>query len=175
MKLKKSLHLSFVMLVAASTMTAVASAQDKASEKNATQIATLSHSERACFADNEPIADNLPKRPTKKSEQQIIDKIIRFVTHGNRSQELAFLNLDHDHNCKLDKSEVSEMLSKSHVNGLIRLFATRRLIDRYDVSDDGYVEWREFHFAMDKALKKQTLRKANKLRTSTAIAASPKK
>ena len=153
MKFKKTLQLS-IALLAASSFAGVASAQQKTANSD-----TTAQNHAACFTSDIKIVDDLPKRPTSRSEQQIIDKIIHFVTHDFTTQQAAFLDLDRNHDCKLEKSEVSRMLSKSHVNGLVRLFATSRLIDRYDVSKDNAVEWPEFHFAIDKALKKQAQRK----------------
>ena len=158
MKFKITSQLSIALLGAVFSFAGVASAQESAADKDATQTAVKDHA--ACFESDINIVDDLPKRATSKSEQQIIDKIVRFVTHDFTTQQAAFLDLDRNHDCKLDKSEVSQMLSKSHVNGLVRLFATSRLIDRYDVSKDHYVEWPEFYFAINKALKKQAERKA---------------
>ena len=158
MKFKRTSQLSIALLVAVLSFAGVASAQERATDKDATQATVKDHA--ACFESDINIVDDLTKRATSKSEQQIIDKIIHFVTHDFATQQAAFLELDRNHDCKLDKSEVSQMLSKSHVNGLVRLFATSRLIDRYDVSKDEYVEWPEFHFAIGKALKKQAERKA---------------
>ena len=160
MEFKRTSQLSIALLVAVLSFTGVAEAQENATDKDTTQAAVGDHV--ACFDSDINIVDDLPKRKraTSKSEQQIIDKIIHFVTHDFTSQQAAFLDLDKNHDCKLDKSEVSNMLSKSHVNGLIRLFATSRLIDRYDVSKDDYVEWPEFYFAIGKALEKQAERKA---------------
>ena len=154
MKFKKTMQSSIVLL-AAFSMAGVVSAQDKSADADA---AVQSHA--ACFASDIKIVDDLPKKATSKTEQRIIDKIIHYVTHDYKTQQSAFLALDHNHDCKLDKSEVTQLLSKSHIGGFVRLFATTRLIERYDVSSDGYVEWPEFHFAIDKALKKQAERKA---------------
>ena len=174
MKLKISFRLSIVLLAAVLAMATTANAQDKPSEKSSTKAlkapAALSDSKTTtCFSDDDPIVDHLAKHSTSSSEQHIINKIIHVVTHEYASQKAAFSDLDHDHNCKLDESEVSKLLSKSHINGIVRLFATGRLIKRYDVSHDGYVEWREFHFAIDKALKKQAKRRAEKLQTTMPV------
>ena len=158
MKFKRTSQLLIALLVAVLSFAGVASAQERATDKGATQAAVKDHA--ACFESDIKIVDDLPKRATSKSEQRIIHKIIHFVTHDFKSQQAAFLDFDRNHDCKLDKSEVSQMLSDSHVNGFVRLFATTRLIDRYDVSKDNYVEWPEFHFAIDKAIKKQAERKA---------------
>ena len=171
MNVKNSFRLTTVLLAAVLAMATTASAQDKPVEKSLTKAPAVQSDSKAtsCFADDDPIVDHLAKHPTSHSEQQIINKIIHFVTHGYTSQMAAFSDLDHDHNCKLDKSEVSDLLRKSHINGIIRLFATGRLINRYDVSHDGYVQWREFHFAIDKALKKQAKQKAKKLQTAATV------
>ena len=158
MKFKRTSQLSIALLVAVLSFAGVASAQEKATDEDATQAAVKDYA--ACFESDINIVDDLPKRATSKSEQRIIDKIIHFVTHDFTTQQAAFLDLDKNHDCKLGKTEISQMLSKSHVNGLVRLFATSRLIDRYDVSKDNYVEWPEFYFAISKALKKQAERKA---------------
>ena len=147
MKIEKSILWSIVLLFAASFMATVANAQEEPSGK-----------ESACFDSDIKIVDNLPKKPTSKTEQHIIDKIIHFVTHDYETQQSAFLDLDHNHDCKLEKSEVSQMLRDAHIGGIVRVFATTRLIDRYDISTDGAIEWPEFHFAIDKALKKQAER-----------------
>ncbi|MDB2686496.1 EF-hand domain-containing protein [Mariniblastus sp.] len=155
MKLKKSILLSIALIITAAS---TATAQEKPPSKESTPAAVKDHAD--CFTRGIKIVDDLPKRPTKKTEQRLIDKVIHFVTHDFKSQQAAFLDFDRNHDCKLDKSEVSQMLSDSHVNGFVRLFATTRLIERYDVSKDNYVEWPEFHFAIDKAIKKQAERKA---------------
>ena len=78
MKFKKSLQLSITLLIAASSMVTAASAQEKSSSTDAAKAAVKDHA--ACFESDIKIVDDLPKRPTKKSEQQIIDKIIHFTT-----------------------------------------------------------------------------------------------
>ena len=174
MKFNNSFGLPIVLLAAVLAMATTSHAQDKPSEKSSAKApADQSDAKATCFANDDPIVDHLAKRPASQSEQHIIDKIIHFVTHGYASQQAAFLALDQDHDCKLNESEVSDLLSKSHINGIIRLFATGRLIHRYDVSHDGYVEWREFHFAIDKALEKRAEEKAKKLQLAATVATTP--
>ena len=174
MKFKNSIRFSMTLLAIMSGLAGTTSAQEKPSDKELTTVVAApsasQNAETGCFADGDPIVDNLPKRPTSKNEQHIIDKILHLVTEELKSQKLTFSHLDKDHNCKLDRSEVSELLRESHISGIVRLIATGRLIDRYDLSNDGYVEWREFHFAIDKALKKRAQKQAEK---KVAASASP--
>ena len=72
-----------------------------------------------------------------------------------KSQKDAFSQLDKDHNCQLDRSEVSRLLSYAKLNGFIRAIASGRMISQYDLSHDGSVQWQEFHHAIDKALAQQ--------------------
>ena len=104
-----------------------------------------------CFFEGEPIVDNNPKRKASKREQQILDKTISVINRFE-SQKDAFEKLDRDHNCQLDRSEVNKLLSYAKINGFVRSIASGRLITRYDLSHDGSVQWREFHYAVDKAL-----------------------
>ena len=98
--------------------------------------------------------DDLPKRPTSEREQQIIDKIVHVVTSQYDSVEHAFSKLDVDQNGNLDRTEVSGLLRAAKLSRLVRVIATGRLIDRYDVSDDDTIQWPEFNFAITKAMDK---------------------
>ena len=98
--------------------------------------------------------DHLTKRQTSEREQQIVDKIVHVVTTKYDSIEHAFSKLDVDQNGNLDRSEVSGLLQLARLNRIVRVVATGRLIDRYDVSDDDSIQWPEFNFAITKAIAK---------------------
>ena len=113
---------------------------------------------KPCFFEGEEIVDNLPKRKTTAREQKILDKTVRVIQRFG-SQKDAFTELDKDHNCQLDRTEVNNLLSYAKVSGFVRVIASGQLITRYDLSHDGAVQWREFHYAVDKALAKQAAKK----------------
>ena len=98
--------------------------------------------------------DHLAKRPTSPREQQIVDKIVNVVTNDYDSVEDAFSKLDLDGNGNLDRSEVTGLLKLARLSRIVRIVATGRLIDRYDVSNDDSIQWPEFNFAITKAIDK---------------------
>lgn len=108
------------------------------------------HSCESCFDEGAKIVDTLPQREATENEQKIIDKTMRLINRF-KSQKDAFTQLDKDHNCKLDKSEVDRLLNYAKINSYVRLIATGRMITHYDLSHDGAIQWREFHHAIDKA------------------------
>ena len=138
------------MLVSMLAATLTAQDDSKTSQDAATQQA-VPQSGESCFFEGEKIVDNHPKREPSKREQQILDKTIRAINRLG-SQKDAFLKLDQDHNCKLDRAEVNKLLSYAKINGFVRTIASGRLISRYDLSRDGFVQWREFHYAVEKAV-----------------------
>ena len=109
--------------------------------------------------------DHLAKRPTSPREQQIVDKIVNVVTNDYDSVEDAFSKLDLDGNGNLDRSEVTGLLKLARLSRIVRIVATGRLIDRYDVSNDDSIQWPEFNFAITKAIDK-----ADRLAKQTAQA-----
>ncbi len=116
--------------------------------------------------------DDLPKLPTTEREQQIIDKIVEVVTTKYDSVEHAFSKLDLDQNGNLDRSEVSGLLRLARLGRIIRVIATGRLIDRYDVSEDDSIQWNEFNFAITKAIEKRA-RLANSDNTALLTPQTP--
>ena len=156
-------------LLISASLTATVNAQDGSAThpkpvasdilpKAVPQQATSEKNE-CCFFEGEEIVDNLPKHETSKREQEILDKTISVINRFD-SQKDAFSVLDRDNNCKLDRSEVNKLLSYAKINGFIRAIATGRLISRYDLSKDGFVQWREFRYAVEKALAKQAAKEA---------------
>jgi len=111
-----------------------------------------------CFFEGEKIVDNTPKHENSKREQEIVDKTVGVIKRFE-TQKDAFSYLDKDHNCQLDRSEISRLLSYAKINGFVRVIASGRLINRYDLSHDGAVQWREFHHAIDKALAEESKNK----------------
>ena len=121
-------------------------AQD-ASEKTKSKAAVSSHVDpeltteaaeevcKPCFFEGEAIVDDPPKREATEREQKNLDKTIRVIRRFD-SQKAAFAKLDKDHNCQLDRTEVSTLLSYAKVNGFVRAIASGRLITRYDLSHD---------------------------------------
>ena len=142
--------LAAAAMLVATTFATTATAQD---DSKISQEAVPQANE-SCFYEGEKIVDNLPKHEPSKREQQILDKTIRVINRFE-SQKHAFSKLDQDNNCKLDRSEINRLLSYAKINGFTRAIASGRLISRYDLSNDGFVQWREFHFAVEKALAKQ--------------------
>ena len=128
------------------------------SEVSATQSAQVAEEVKWNF-------DHLPKRPTSAREQQIVDKVVNVVTSKYDSVEDAFSKLDLDDNGNLDRTEVTGLLKLARLSRIVRVVATGRLIDRYDVSKDDSIQWPEFNFAITKAIDK-----ADRLAKQTAQA-----
>ena len=133
-KLNKFVKLAVAVMLVWMFSATTASAQE-APEK------MTQHPHKNCFTKGEKIVDNNPKRKASAREQKIIDKTVGVITNRFQSQEDAFTKLDKDHNCQLDRSEVSRLLSYAKVSGLVRTIASGRLITRYDMSNDGTVQW----------------------------------
>ena len=151
----------FVKLAAAAILVWMVSATTVNAQDASEKMAKDSH--KNCFTKGEKIVDNNPKHKASKREQKILDKTIGVITNRFQSQEDAFTKLDKDHNCQLDRSEVSRLLSYAKVSGLVRTIASGRLITRYDLSHDGTVQWEEFHHAIDLALAQQPKKQSKKL------------
>lgn len=96
----------------------------------------------------------LPKLKTSKREQQIIDKVTKTIKTQFESIQTSFKQLDKDNNQKLDSGEISQLLKRAKIKGITRVIATSRLLDRYDRTDDDFVDWQEYKFAVKKAIEK---------------------
>lgn len=115
-----------------------------------------------------PVWTPLPKVKTSKREQQIIDKVTKTIKTQFDSIQSSFGQLDKDKNQKLDSSEISQLLKRAKIKGLTRVIATSRLLARYDRTDDDFVDWQEYKFAVNKAIEKAAER-------ARAIASAKKK
>ena len=157
MNSSKNLALAAWLLVATLVSSSVV-AQDLASTDKAVPEQSVAEATAKQLTDKpEEVTwnfDHLPKRPTSEREQQIVDKIVHVVTTKYDSVEQAFSKLDVDQNGKLCRSEVSGLLQLARLNRIVRVVATGRLIERYDVSDDDSIQWPEFNFAITKAIAK---------------------
>jgi len=152
MNLRNKLTLTACLLMAALASTSVI-AQDVDSKTQTVPEAVEKQETKSSEAESWSF-DDLPKRPTSAREQEIIDKIVGVVTKKFDSIEDAFSNLDLDENGKLCRSEVSRLLKLAKLSRLVRVIATGRLIERYDVSKDESIQWPEFNFAITKAIDK---------------------
>ena len=90
----------------------------------------------SCSDEGEEIVDTRPPRKATQREQQILDKTLKVIGRF-KSQQDAYKKLDKDHNCQLDKTEVSRLLKYAKINGFVRAIASGRLITQYDLSHDG--------------------------------------
>jgi len=145
----------FIKLASAAMLiSTILVASVNAQDDSQTPEKVMPRESESCFIEGGKIVDNNPKRKASKREQQILDKTIGVINRFD-SQKDAFSKLDRDHNCQLDRTEVNKLLSYAKINGFVRSIASGRLITRYDLSHDGSVQWREFHYAVDKALAEQ--------------------
>jgi len=145
MKKIQKIVLSVTLALAANTVMAQEAAV-LAVLKNTSEVSNVS-------TDAETWAP-LPKKKTSKREQQIIDKVTKAIKTQFESTKDSFLQLDKDNNDKLDSSEISQLLKRAKINGFTRVIAASRLIDRYDRTEDSFVDWREYEFAVNKAIEK---------------------
>lgn len=145
------LRISSTAMLMFASVAATASAQDESE----TGKAIVQPTKKSCFLGSEEVVDNEPKRKASSREKKILDKTVGAINKMG-SQKEAFSKLDKDHDCQLNRSEVSKLLSYAKINGFVRAIATGRLITRYDLSHDGNVQWPEFHHAVEKALEEKS-------------------
>ncbi|TDU34493.1 EF hand domain-containing protein [Gelidibacter sediminis] len=82
------------------------------------------------------------------SKEQILSKIQIFIANSFKTPEEAFAFFDADKNGKLSKKEISVLLQKAEISGLIRGLVTSKLLEGYDKDGDTLVSWEEFKSAV---------------------------
>ena len=83
------------------------------------------------------------------TKEMILNKLQILISNNFKSPEEAFAFFDNDKDGKLSKKEISELLKKAEINGLIRGLVTNKLIEGYDKDGDQLVNWNEFKAAID--------------------------
>lgn len=83
------------------------------------------------------------------TKEVILNKIQILISNSFSTPEEAFAFFDGDKDGKLTKKEISELLKKAEISGLIRGLVSSKLIEGYDKDGDGLVDWEEFKAAID--------------------------
>lgn len=83
------------------------------------------------------------------TKEVILNKIQILISNNFKTPEGAFAFFDNDKDGKLSKKEISELLKKAEISGLIRGVVTTKLIEGYDRDGDELVNWNEFKAAID--------------------------
>ena len=87
------------------------------------------------------------------TKETILNKIQILISSSFKTPEEAFAFFDNDKNGKLTKKEISELLKRAEISGLIRGLVSTKLIEGYDKDGDGLVSWEEFKAAIDEIKK----------------------
>lgn len=87
------------------------------------------------------------------TKESILNKIQILISNNFQTPEEAFAFFDNDKDGKLTKREISELLRKAEISGLIRGLVTTKLIEGYYKVGDGLVDWNEFKSASDEIKK----------------------
>mgnify|MGYP003853544547 CR=1 FL=1 len=95
----------------------------------------------------------LNKKKTMSTKEAILNKIQILISNNFETPEKAFAFFDNDKDGKLSKKEISELLKKAEISGLIRGIVTNKLIEGYDKDGDELVNWNEFKAAVDEIKK----------------------
>ncbi len=82
-------------------------------------------------------------------EQQILDKIKIVLTQHFESAEAAFAYFDKNGDGKLTKDEIYKLLKQAEINRFIQGIVASKLIEKFDESDNEFIEWREFETAVN--------------------------
>ena len=82
------------------------------------------------------------------TKEVILNKIQILISSSFKTPEEAFAFFDNDKDGKLTTKEISELLKRAEISGLIRGLVTNKLIEGYDNDGDGLVNWEEFKAAM---------------------------
>ena len=90
------------------------------------------------------------------TKEIILNKIQILISNSFKSPEEAFAFFDNDKDGKLSKKEISELLKKAEISGLIRGIVTSKLIEGYDKDGDQLVNWNEFKAAIDEIKEKNS-------------------
>lgn len=83
-------------------------------------------------------------------EQQILDKIKIVITQQFETADAAFAYFDKDSDGKLNRSEITELLKKAEINRFLQGVVTAKLVEKFDESDNEFIEWSEFEEAVAK-------------------------
>lgn len=83
------------------------------------------------------------------TKEAILNKIQILISNHFDTPEAAFAFFDNDKDGKLSKKEISELLKRAEISGLIRGIVTKKLIEGYDKDGDELVNWKEFKAAVD--------------------------
>lgn len=83
------------------------------------------------------------------TKEAILGKIQILISNSFKTPEEAFAFFDNDRDGKLSKKEISELLKKAEISGLIRGLVTTKLIEGYDRDGDERISWNEFKAAVD--------------------------
>ena len=83
------------------------------------------------------------------TKEIILSKIQILITNHFDSPEKAFQFFDVNGDGKLKKSEIVALLKQAKINGFIRGLVANKLIEGYDASEDGLIDWNEFKAAVD--------------------------
>ena len=90
------------------------------------------------------------------TKEIILNKIQILISNSFKSPEEAFAFFDNDKDGKLSKKEISELLKKAEISGLIRGIVTSKLIEGYDKDGDQLVNWNEFKNAINEIKQKNS-------------------
>ncbi len=83
-----------------------------------------------------------------KKEKEILNKIKIVLTQHFDSPELAFNFFDKNADGELDKNEIKDLLKKAKVGGFIRSIVAKKLIEKFDDSENETIAWTEFKDAV---------------------------
>ena len=83
------------------------------------------------------------------TKENILNKIEILIFNDFKSTEEDFAFFDHDKDGKLTKKEISELLKRAEISGLIRGLVTTKLIEKYDKDDDEHANWQGFQAAIN--------------------------
>lgn len=87
------------------------------------------------------------------TKETILNKIQILISNSFKTPEEAFAFFDNDKDGKLTKKEISELLKRAEISGLIRGLISTKLIEGYDKDGDGLISWDEFKAAIDEIKK----------------------
>lgn len=83
-----------------------------------------------------------------KKEKEILGKIKIVLTQHFDSPENAFDFFDKNRDGELDKKEIKSLLKKAKVSGFIRGVVAKKLIEKFDGSENKTIAWTEFKEAV---------------------------
>ena len=89
-----------------------------------------------------------------EKKDSIMSKIQILIANHFETAEAAFNFFDDDKDGKLSNKELIKLLKEAEINGFIRGIVSRKIIERYDVSRDDYVNWQEFQAVISAIVEK---------------------